>query len=286
MGEVPSEAAGHGRRLGQFLTVVGALGVLAAVGTIIAAGRMVTVFDDDLDASTEVTLQAIDAASESVDVLESLVDTIHAQSGPVVAALRDTATSIESSTGAVESAAGLAEDEIPQTITAIADVFPSLESAAAAVDLALTGLSNLPIGPDYDPEVPLDETLAEIGTQLEQLAERVDRASREFVDVADALEQAPGDLRAVADAIEQLDEDLVVEDLVGQYEATLEEARRVAVESLDNVDSGSDWLVAAVVALSVVFGLGQVGTIWLGRHLASGASARPRSPELAAGGST
>lgn len=268
MDDATPAADGRGRRrLGHYLTVVGIVGVLASIGTIITAGRMVAVFDDDLQASSEVTVQAIDAASESVEVLETLVDTIHAQTGPVVTAVRNTADGIESSTGAVDAAATLADEDIPESLSAIADVFPSLEAATGAVDLALRGLSELPIGPDYDPEVGLDEAIADIGDQLDQLATRVDSASSEFADVADALEAAPDDLRAVADAIEQFDEDLQVEDLIAEYEATLADAREVAIDSLDNVDSGSNWLVAAVVVMAVVFGLGQAGMAALGRHL-------------------
>lgn len=269
-GEPAPAADGRGRRrLGHYLTVVGIVGVIASIATIITAGRMVAVFDDDLQASTEVTVQAIDAASESVEVLESLVETLNTQSGPVVAALRNTAEGIDSSMGAVDSATELADDEIPASLAAIADVFPALEAAAGAVDLALSGLSELPIGPDYDPDVGLDEAIADIGNRLDELAASVDRASSEFVDVSDALEQAPADLRDVADAIEQLDEGLQVDDLIAEYDATLEEARRVAVDSLDNVDTGSDWLVAAVIVMAIVFGLGQAGLAGLGRHLAA-----------------
>lgn len=269
MDESSPAADGRGRRrLGNYLTAVGILGVISAIAAIVLAGRLVTVFDDDLDNSTEVTLQAIDAVSESVDVLESLVATINEQTGPVVAALRDTAAGIESSTGAVEAAAGLADEEIPQSLEAIAALFPGLETAAGAVDVALRGLSNLPVGPDYDPDVRLDDAVADIGERLDDLAERVDQASGEFVDVVDALEQAPGDLRAVADAIEALDRDLRVDGLIAEYEATLAEARQVADDSLANVDTGSDWLVVAVIVMAVVFGLGQAGLIGLGRHLA------------------
>lgn len=273
----PAPAADDGRgrrRLGHYLTVVGVVGVLASIGTLVAAGRMVAVFDDDLQASTEVTVQAIDAAAQSVEVLDSLVATLNEQSGPVVAALRNTADGIESSTGAVDSAAALADEEIPASLAAIADIFPSLEAAAGAIDLALSSLSELPIGPNYDPAVELDEAIADIGAELDELAARVDEASGEFVDVAAALEQAPADLRDVADAIEQFDRDLQVDDLIAEYERTLADARRVAVESLDNVDSGSDWLVTAVILMAVVFGLGQAGMIGLGRHLATTAPTR------------
>lgn len=269
MAESTHATTGRGRRLGNFLTVVGIVGVLASIATIVTAGRMVAVFDDDLQASSEVTLQAIDAAADSVVVLETLVETLHRQSGPVVQALRNTAAGIESSAGAVDTAATMADQEIPASLAAIAAVFPNLEAAAEAVDVALRGLSSLPVGPNYDPDVGLEEAIGDIGAQLDDLALRVDQAGAEFAAVADALGQAPADLRAVADAIEQLDADLAVDDLIADYEATLAEARRVAVGSLDNVDTGSDWLVAAVIMMAIVFGLGQAGMIWLGRHLSA-----------------
>lgn len=269
MAAPPPAATDRGRQLGHFLTAVGILGVIASIATIITAGRMVAVFNDDLQSSSEVTVQAIDAAADSVVVLETLVETIHRQSGPVVQALRNTADGIESSAGAVDTAAMMADQEIPASLAAISAVFPNLEAAAEAVDVALRSLSSLPVGPNYDPDVGLEEAIGDIGTQLDDLALRVEQAGAEFAAVADALGQAPEDLRAVADAIEQLDADLAVDDLIADYEATLAEARRVAVGSLDNVDTGSDWLVAAVIMMAIVFGLGQAGMIWLGRHLSA-----------------
>lgn len=259
------------QELGTYLVVVGTLGILGAAASSLLAGGIVDQLDENLQTSSEVTVDAIEAAEQSVDVLASIVETIRGQSSTVEVALRNTADAVEGSRTAVGSVSDLASGEIPDTLEALADLLPALETAATAVDDTLGALDGLPIGPDYDPEVPLGEAVGQFGNELGDLAEAARTAGSAADSANQDLATAPGDLRALADTVAAFEEDLEdTEMLIDRYDQTLADARRTALGGLDTVGTSSTWAVVAVVVMSIVFALGQLGLVFIGLALRRG----------------
>lgn len=272
-GDDPTPSPSHRRRtFGTFLVVVGALGMVVAALGAAAASTFVLLVEDDLEASTAVTVDAIEAAQASVEVFGSVLDTVRDQTGSLATALRDTADAVEQSRQVVDTTVDLTTQELPDVLDSVTELFPALETTAGSVDAALDALSRLPIGPDYDPAVPLEESVTGLGGELDDLSATVRMAGERLAETNEAVAGAPADLREVADTIEEVDADLVrTEALVAAYEVTLADAREVAVDALDDVEGGADWAVPIIVALAVVYALGQSATIWLGLRLRRGA---------------
>lgn len=276
----PSGAAGaaappdHERqkRFGTFLVAAGVFGIVVSIVAAIGAIAFLAFFDDDVDASAEVTGDAISAAQDSVVIMRSVVETLDDQTGGIAVALRDTADVVEQSRDVVDGSVTLAAEDVPEILDSLDAFVPTFENAAASVDSALARLSDLPLGPDYDPEVPLEEAVAGFGPAIADLSSTLRASGAELAEANESLANSPDQLRDAAEAIEELDADLDrTTTLVDDYERTLQDAELVATDALDRIEGGADWAVPLVIALAVAFALTQAVPIWLGIRLRSGA---------------
>lgn len=262
-----SETTPH-RRFGTFLVATGVFGIVVSVVAVIGAISFVAVVDDDLDASTEVTVDAIAAAQDSVDVLRSVVETLDGQSGELATALRDSAVALDESRDVIDGTATLTSEDIPELLDSLDAFLPAFEDAAGSVDDALDLLSEVPFGPDYDPETTLEEAVADLRPAIADLSSTLGTTGAELGEANEALAATPDQLRDTAEAIEQLDTDLgETQALVDDYERTLDDAEQVAVDALDSVEGTADWAVPIVIALALAFALSQAAPIWLGVQL-------------------
>ena len=259
------------RRFGTFLIAAGVFGIIVSIVAAVGAIAFLALFEDDVDASSEVTEDAISAAQDSVVILRSVVDTLDGQTGGIAVALRDTADVVEQSRDVVDGSVTLTTEDVPEILDSLDEFVPTFENAAASVDSALSRLSDLPFGPDYEPDVTLEEAVAGFGPALADLSSTLRSSGAELAEANESLANSPDQLRDAAAAIEELDADLDrTTTLVDDYERTLDEAELVATDALDRVEGGADWAVPLVMALAVAFALTQAVPIWLGRRLRAG----------------
>jgi ABC-type transporter Mla subunit MlaD len=255
------------RRAGRLMIALGVAGALIAVfGTIIGwifVGQIATASDDSL----AVTTQTFDAVDDTIDIAEEVlgatVDAVDALAGTLVTL----SSSFESGTAAIDDIAALA-DTIGPSLSDAATTVRSLERVGGQIDAALGTLSNLPIGPDYDPESGLGETFGRLADTLDELPAELETTSDSLTEFTATAGDLQADIDRLAVSAGAIAGDLGdTSALVEQYRTSVADARALAVATKDDLDLSVGLMRVLLVAGGVLLLLGQVVPLWLGRSL-------------------
>lgn len=258
------------RRAGRLMIGLGVVGALVAVfGTIggwIFVGQVAAASDDSLD----VTVQALDALDDTIDlaeeVLTSTVDAVDALSGTLDAV----SASFESGAAAIDEVAALA-DTLGPSLTDAGDTVRTLEGVGGQIDDVLRTLSNLPLGPDYDPDNGLGDTFGRLADTLEDLPRQLESTSSSLTDFTDNAEPLQSELDRFAISVRAIATDLTnTGALVDQYRTSVADTRDLAVETKSDLDLSVAMMRLLLVIGGVTLLLGQIVPLWLGRSLLDG----------------
>lgn len=226
---------------------------------------------------------------------------LEARIGNLTGRLESVAELLDSTAGALENAAGALDDtsvglettevalantepllgsvsellgtQAPETIRSTRSALLSAQDGARAMDRVLRGLSLL--GLDYNPDVPLDESLAQTAASLEPLPRALEQVESDLETVQGDLELLRGDLDTVASDLDELSETLspLGEDLKAQSDSLT-----AIAAILDDLGSGlsTQLLAVALVGslLAVWVAAGQAGLIVIGGWLQEGVPVR------------
>jgi methyl-accepting chemotaxis protein len=255
------------RRAGTLMVALGVAGALIAVfGMVVGwvfVGQIATASDDTLD----VALQSLDAADSTID----LADGVLAASAEAVDALAATlvalSSSFESGTAAIDDVAALAETIVPSLEDAGSTV-RQLEDIGTDIDSVLGALSNLPIGPEYDPTAGLGATFGQLAGTLEALPDQLTSTAGNLNDFTSSAGAVQSEVDRIATSVQSVAVELAdTEALIEQYRASVADARALASATNDDLDTGAMLMRILLVAGGVTLLLGQVVPIWLGRSL-------------------
>lgn len=255
------------RRAGRLMIGLGVVGAIVAVfGTIggwIFVGQVAAASDDSLD----VTVQALDAVDDTIDlaeeVLTSTVDSVDALAGTLGAV----SASFESGTAAIDEVAALA-DTLGPSLADAGDTTRTLERVGGQIDGVLGALSNVPFGPDYDPESGLGDTFGRLADTLEELPGQLEATSSSLTDFTENAGSLQTELDRFSVSVGAISTDLTdTGALVDQYRTSVDEVRRLAVETKTDLDSSVTMMRVLLVAGGVTLLLGQIVPLWLGRSL-------------------
>ena len=207
---------------------LGVAGALIAVFGMVVGWIFVGQLADASDDSLDVTIQTLDAVDDTID----LADEVLVATSDGVAALASTLTAVsasfDSATGAIDDIAGLAETIGPSLGDATGTV-RTLEKIGDDIDTLLVALSSLPVGPDYNPQAGLGETLGTLADTLEELPEQLGNTAvslSEFTGNAGELQQQ---LDGLATSVQTISDNLAdTGSIVDQYRASVADARALA----------------------------------------------------------
>ena len=252
---------------------VGVAGALIAVFGMVVGWIFVGQLASASDNSLEVTLQTLDAVDDTID----LADEVLVATSDGVAALASTLTAVSASfdtgTQAIDDIAGLAETLGPSLEDASGTV-RTLEKIGGDIDALLVALSSLPVGPDYNPQAGLGDTLGTLADTLEQLPGQLDATATsltEFTGTAGELQQQLDDL---ATSVQVISDNLSdTGSIVDQYRASVANARALALGANDDLSTGVVLMRILLIVGGITLLLGQVVPLWLGRSLLDDADA-------------
>jgi methyl-accepting chemotaxis protein len=261
------------RRAGQLMIGLGVVGALVALfGMVVGwmfVGQLATASDDTL----EVTLQSLDAIEDTLDladdVLVSSVDGIDALAG----ALTAVSGSFDAGTAAIDDIAGLA-DTIGPSLGDAADTVRTLERIGGDIDAVLAALSNIPFGPDYEPTAGLGDTFGQLADTLEALPDQLASTSSNLTEFTGSAGDLQQQLDGLASSVTAISDDLAdTPALIDQYRQSVADARALAVDANDDLDTGVVLMRILLVVGGLTLLLGQVVPLWLGRSLLDAADA-------------
>jgi methyl-accepting chemotaxis protein len=246
------------------LGVVGA--IVAVFGTVVGwifVGQVADASDDSL----ALTVQTLDAVDDTIDLADEVLVGTAVAIEALAGGLQAVSGSFDSGTQVITEVAGLA-DTIGPTLEDAGETVRDLERLGATIDSVLTGLSSLPIVPDYDPDRGLADTFGQLADTLETLPGQLASTSDSLTGFADSAGAIQTQLDAFADSVGSINNELGdTGTLVDQYRASVADARALALEANDDLDTGVVLMRILLLAGGITLLLGQVVPLWLGRSL-------------------
>ncbi len=235
--------------LGRVLVAAGAVGALSSL---VGAGLGLVVLGDldrSLESSVEVTADAVEALSLTVEVADELVGDVAGTLTSAALTARASAGGVEASVEVLDGAAEVTGQDVAGSLAAVEDTLPALVDVAAVIDSTLGTLDRLPLGPTYDPDVAFDDAVRQLQDELDGLPETLEVQAELLRDGAVELGDVGRSARFLAEDLDELSGDLRdARDVLDQVATTAEDAARVLDEDVGGLSSG---LLAARVLMAV-----------------------------------
>lgn len=252
---------------------IGCVGIVMSVAAIVIGHGLVDQVETSVDDSLALTNEALQSVNDSIVLTGTIVDTIRGGVTNVSSTLDSIGASIDETTEALGSSTDFIGGSLPDAIEAVGEVLGTVETVANSIDSALRALSRAPFGPDYDPEQPFDEAIAELSTALDPLPEELRALSQDFEGLETSSAAISDDLSALATSVDDLETQLSeVSTLLDRYATTAANAQALAERSRDDLHSSAREAKVLLIVLGLVFALGQVVPIWLGLTLINDSS--------------
>lgn len=173
------------RLLGKWLIGVGVVGIVASlvVGIVgwLLADRATGTVSRAIGPVSEIVDDLADSIEASEVLFENTTDAIES----IEATARSTVRTLNSVGTVLEDSSDIAGEGVAESIETAVETLPGLTSTAGVVDTTMRALSL--VGVDYDPEVPLDDSLS---------------------DLEESLAPVPGQIRAQVELLEDVEADL------------------------------------------------------------------------------
>ena len=269
------------RLLGVVMLVIGVGGiVLAIIGARLGhslVDRIATNFDQTL----QLTSQSLDTVSETLALAKSSITDVNTVMETAESTADDLAQTVTDTRPLLGQISDVASTQVPDSLETIQQAFPSLEQVAGVIDSTLTTLNNFRIdenilglnlkydlGIDYDPEVPFDQSVKELGEGLEGLPESL-RTIEIYINVANNnLQTVSQDIRNLADDLETVNGrinelDPILDEYLRLITTTNDRTRQLRGQITDEVQSVKKGITFALVWLAI----SQVAPLYLGWEL-------------------
>lgn len=242
---------------------IAAMGVVVGLVLGVTAWVFLTALDENLDQSLAIGESASGSALETIDVAETLIDSLDQGLVTVGATLEAVGSTLDDTAGIAGTTASLTAT-LPESFDDIDAALATVETLSVAIDAALGGLSRVPFGPDYDPDLPLDEAVGNlraafepIGADLRSISTELEAFAEGSDDVGVQIAAVRTDLRETRSALE------ASAGLLDEYRATAEEAGRLAASSRDDTARGFALAKLGVILLAAFVIVAQYIPWWL-----------------------
>jgi uncharacterized phage infection (PIP) family protein YhgE len=239
------------------LRSIAVAGVLVAIiGTIV-----IWVFLSDLEDTTDRSLligeQAALTLNDTIDVAEQVLDAVDDGLVTVQSTL-STLDEVLQTTAGVAEATGSLSSTLPESFDNIDAALATVERLGETVDSTLSALSGLPFGPDYDPDVPFPDAVADLRSALDPIAQDLTSISTELQnfasgsgDMTSQIDSLQSDVRRTRAALSGTD------DLLAEYREATTEAGLLAAETRDQLSGSMTRMRIVLIALAALLALSQ-----------------------------
>lgn len=227
-----------GPRPATILRAIAVFGVV--VGVVLGATAWIFLADLDrnLDQSLAIGESASGSVIETIDVAERLIDSLDQGLDTVGATLAAVESTLDDTSGVAASTASLSAT-LPESFDDIDAALSTVESLSGAIDAALSGLSRVPFGPDYDPAVPLPEAVGNLRDAFAPIGDDLRAISTELQSFADGSDEVGTQIETVRSDLAETRSALAASSgLLDDYRATAQEAGLLASTSRDDTARG------------------------------------------------
>jgi hypothetical protein len=235
--------------------------------------------------SLDTVRQSLIVTRDTVEQLEVGLDTARQAANSASRAISDTEPLLTDGSQVVTR-------DVPHSIETFQSSLPALIEVAGAVDSAMRTLSafrinrsilgfplSFDLGVDYDPDIPFDQSVAELGATLEGVPQEL-RALEDTIDTTnDNLQTISQDISELGTDLEDINESInEVQPIVDQYIMIVTNLSDSARRSRLLLDRQMAQIDVALTVLTIWFGLAQIAPLYLGWEIVSGGRRQPSAP--------
>lgn len=272
------------RLVGLIIIIIGLGGIALSVIGMTAAPRLIDTIGDNLEANLVLVSESLDTVQETLLLAQSTITEVTGGLDTVEESAVHLGQTLNQTRPLLDQVSTIASDEVPQSLDAIQATLPDLVQVAAAVDDTLTILNRFKIdeqifgipiqydlGIDYDPAVPFDESISQIGRSFETLP-------GQLRDLDDYVVVANDNLALISEDVLAISQDLDgVNGRIAELDPLLEEYLRLVVELNDSTRQTRQIILnelanlkrIVTIALAWV-ALSQLAPLYLGLELLRG----------------
>lgn len=264
-----SSPSGTRPLLGRFLQIAGLVGIVLAVISAVLFPVVALWASPRLMEGAESTARELRELSLLLDSSRLALDRASLALEGASEGLQTTQATLDNSEPLLSSISELLGSQAPETIRSTRSALQGAQEGARAMDTVLRGLAL--IGLRYNPEVPLNESLALTAESLDPLPQALIQVHDDIDSVQDDLGALGGDMGLIRTDLRRLSNSLAPlgEDLQTQSGRLLS-----AADTLDETGASlrSRLVVVGLLGslLAIWVGLGQTGLLVLGGWLREG----------------
>lgn len=212
-------------RLTGVIFVVGALfGLLISIGGLYALWSTRESATGSIFEMVELTGQALDATRATIGVVNNSLDQAAQNLSLIRDIADDVAGTLNDSHDLIESTAGLIGNDMVGFVNDTQTSLASVETSARLVDDTLRVISSIPlIGPRYRPEVPLQESVAQVSDSLAPLPGSFETISRQLDVSAAHVATVRFEIETLAEQVDEIDQSITqAKEVVDDYSDVLD----------------------------------------------------------------
>lgn len=197
-------------RLTGVIYVVGALfGLLISVGGLAVLWSTKGTVTRAVNDSVDLASRTLDATRITIGVVSESLEQASTNLELINEIIVDVASSIEDSNGLLTTTAGLVGNDMVGFVEETQESLATVQTSARLVDDTLRFISGIPIiGGRYRPEVPLQDSVAEVSRSLEPLPESFGKIKRELDVSAANLDVVQREVERLGEQVEEIDTSL------------------------------------------------------------------------------
>jgi methyl-accepting chemotaxis protein len=256
-------------RAGAIMRAIAVTGILVSVVVGVVAWQFLGDLDRDLDQSLAIGEDAAATLTQTIDVADDVITSLDEGLGTLGVTL-DTIDTTLTDTSDVASATASLAGSLPSSFADIDSALSTVESLSGTIDAALRGASRLPLGPDYDPEVPLPVAVGNLRAAFTPIGDDLAAIAEELASFADGSDELRGQLTAVQSDLERTRVALATSaGLLDAYRDTAERAGALASASRQDLERSFGWARIAAALVAILIAVSQYVPWWLGSRLRS-----------------
>jgi hypothetical protein len=266
--------------LGGVIVLTGLVGIGFGIYALVWVQETTVEVERDLISAMDAGLEGLEVISDTLVVVVQTVDDVGAVLESVAASSQHAAGTIGTMQDAVREMGDVVAVDLPQDIERIQGTMPALEQASAAIDRTLRTLADfqwratipiinytldLGLGIEYDPPVPLDQSVTELDAALGRLPDQLAGIQTSLLATDQGLGDTAGSMEAIGDSLAAVKEDLnATAEVLAQYgelvAGATHEARRIRRDLRDRIDGVRLTLSGVLVWLVI----SQLAPLYLG----------------------
>ena len=176
------------RSLGRTIMVAAVVAAITCLVGIVVAWRLVGELADTTRSTLVIVGDTLATVDDTLDVADSVIESVDGGIGTIQDSLDTMSTTVNNGAAALSAFADLTDNLAPN-LEQVDNGLGNLQSAVDVVDGVLRQLSDLPFGPDYDPETGLAASVQAVRDDLQPIADDLTNASGTLSDLASSSDE-------------------------------------------------------------------------------------------------